>query len=187
MVKHECIGHARRMMVPSLDRQSDVMIECVQNHTPDICVIDEIGRPKEVSAARTVKQRGVRIIASAHGDLRKLVKNRELKGLIGGVEQVTMGDAMAKDEAQRRQSMLRNDDDKDTAAMINVSKTKCQRAAEPTFDAIVEVRRGAFHEWRVVMNAAEAVDRILEGRKYKAELRTRDPETGAMFLDFVQA
>ena len=96
---HECIGYARRMMVPSLDRQSDVMVECVQNHTPTIMVIDEIGRPKEVSAARTVKQRGVRIIASAHGDLRKLVKNKELKGLIGGVDQVTMGDAMAKDEA----------------------------------------------------------------------------------------
>ena len=88
-VEHKCIGHARRMMVPSLDRQSDVMIECVQNHTPACMVIDEIGRPKEVSAARTVKQRGVRIIASAHGDIRQLVKNRELKGLTGGVEQVT--------------------------------------------------------------------------------------------------
>eukprot|EP00979_Chaetoceros_neogracilis_P018964 scaffold11532_cov492-Chaetoceros_neogracile.AAC.1 len=73
-------------MVPSLDEQSSVMVECVQNHTPHVMVIDEIGRPKEVQAARTVKQRGVRIIASAHGDLRRLLKNKDLVGLVGGIE-----------------------------------------------------------------------------------------------------
>jgi stage III sporulation protein SpoIIIAA len=74
MVPHECIGLARRMMVASLDAQAAVMVECVQNHTPHVMVIDEIGRPREVNAARTCKQRGVRLIASAHGDLRKLVR-----------------------------------------------------------------------------------------------------------------
>jgi stage III sporulation protein SpoIIIAA len=90
------------LKVKSLEEQSSVMIECVQNHTPEIMVIDEIGRPAEVEAARTCKQRGVRMIASAHGDLRKLLKNRQLRGLIGGVEQVTLGDATAKQEAARR-------------------------------------------------------------------------------------
>lgn len=77
-VPHPCIGLARRMMVPSLDDQAAVMVECVQNHTPEVMVIDEIGRAAEVLAAQTCKQRGVRIIASAHGDLRKLVKNKQV-------------------------------------------------------------------------------------------------------------
>jgi stage III sporulation protein SpoIIIAA len=65
-IPHPCVGHAHRMMVPTLDQQSQVMIECVQNHTPEIIVIDEIGRSNEVEAARTFKKRGVRLIASAH-------------------------------------------------------------------------------------------------------------------------
>ena len=95
-VPHPCVGLARRMMVPSLDEQANVMIECVQNHTPEVMIIDEIGRTTEVEAARTCKQRGVRLIASAHGDLRKLVKNPKIRGPIGGIEQVTIGDAEAK-------------------------------------------------------------------------------------------
>jgi hypothetical protein len=171
------------MMVPSLDEQSAVMVECVQNHTPSCMVIDEIGRPREVLAARTVKQRGVRIIASAHGDLRKLVKNKELRGLIGGVEQVVMGDALAREEAKRREQTLQRDG---VIVSVSTSKTKVQRASEPTFDVIVEVRRGAFHEWRIVPDVARAVDEILDGREYKAELRSRDPETGHMYLDFIR-
>ena len=174
MVPHPCIGHARRMMVPSLDQQSAVMVECVQNHTPSVMVIDEIGRPKEVNAARTVKQRGVRIVASAHGDLRRLLKNVELQGLIGGVSSVVMGDAMAKDEAKKR------------GGGSNVSKTKVSRGGEPTFDVVVEVRRGALHEWRIV-DTAVAVDQILDGRTYKAQQRTRNPETGAICIELVSA
>jgi len=68
-IRHNCIGYARRMMVNTLNDQANVMIQCVQNHTPSVMVIDEIGRPLEVEAARTCKQRGVRMIASAHGDL----------------------------------------------------------------------------------------------------------------------
>ena len=75
------------MMVPSLDTQSQVMVECVQNHTPHVMVIDEIGRPREVDTARTVKQHGVRIVASTHGTFQSLMKNKQLKGLLGGLEQ----------------------------------------------------------------------------------------------------
>ena len=174
MIPHECIGLARRMMVPSLDQQGAVMVECVQNHTPHVMVIDEIGRPKEVNAARTVKQRGVRMLASAHGDLRKLMKNPELNGLVGGVTSVLMGDAMAKEMAQKRGSN-------------EVHKMKAQRGGEPTFDVVIEVRRGALHEWRVTTDIAKAVDSILEGEEYKVQQRVRDPETGSICLELTRA
>jgi stage III sporulation protein SpoIIIAA len=175
LIPHQCIGFARRMMVPSLDQQSDVMVECVQNHTPDVMVIDEIGRPKEVKAARTVKQRGVRIVASAHGDLRGLLKNAELRDLVGGINVVTMGDAMAKEEAAKR------------GGGATASKTKSTRGGEPTFEIIVELRQGELHEWRVVTDSAGAVDAILEGREYVAEQRTRNPASGEVFVDTTRA
>ena len=175
-IPHPCIGLARRMMVPSLEAQSKVMVECVQNHTPHIMCIDEIGRPREVDAARTVKQRGVRIIASAHGNLRTLIKNKEIRGLIGGVETVTLGDAAARDEARRRG---------DTAS--GISKSKTQRMGEPTFDIIIEVARGNFNEWRVVNNVARAVDQILDGKKYDAQIRIRDPFKSSVSLKLIKA
>lgn len=186
MIPHKCIGLARRMMVPSLDQQSAVMVECVQNHTPHVMVIDEIGRPKEVQAARTVKQRGVRMIASAHGDLRKLLKNKDLRGLVGGVELVTMGDDMARQEAKRKQR-LAGDENSGESKTFSISKTKAQRGGEPTFDIIVEVRRGARHEWKIVADSANAVDRILDSLNYKAQLRTRDPDTGNMALELIDS
>lgn len=185
IIPHACIGLARRMMVPTLDQQSAVMVECVQNHTPHVMVIDEIGRPKEVQAARTVKQRGVRMIASAHGDLRRLLKNKDLSGLVGGIESVTMGDDMAREEAKRKQQLAAKEQGENRS--FSVSKTKVQRGGEPTFEVIIEVRRGSRHEWRVVADSAKAVDRILDGLHYKAQLRTREPLTGEMRLEFVEA
>lgn len=126
-IPHPCIGLARRMMVPKLDRQGDIMVECVQNHTPHIMVIDEIGRKKEAEAARTVKQRGVRMVASAHGDLRNLVENQELYKLVGGVEQVILGDEMASRMSARRRQEL-----SPTAKSV-FTKLKSQRAETPTF------------------------------------------------------
>ena len=168
-VPHPCIGLARRMMVPSLDDQAAVMVECVQNHTPEIMVIDEIGRSPEVEAARTCKQRGVRMIASAHGDLRKLVKNKQLRSLVGGVESVTLGDAAAKAEAKK-------------GGFSGLQKVKAQRSGPATFDIVVELRRGQQHEWRIIMDAGKAVDAILEGRQFLAQRRTRDASTGAVEL-----
>jgi len=173
-VPHPCVGLARRMMVPSLDMQSAVMIECVQNHTPEAMVIDEIGRPTEVEAARTCKQRGVRLIASAHGDLRKLVKNPNLRGLIGGVQTVTLGDAQAKAESKN-------------AGSSGIQKLKAQRAGAPVFDVIVELRRGAHHEWRIVLDTAGAVDKILDGQHYFAQRRTREPTSGRLTLELESA
>ncbi|KDO23129.1 hypothetical protein SPRG_21070 [Saprolegnia parasitica CBS 223.65] len=159
-IPHPCVGLARRMMVPSLNDQAAVMVECVQNHTPEVMVIDEIGRPNEVEAARTCKQRGVRIVASAHGDLRKLLKNKPLRGLVGGVESVTVGDALAKEKQKK--------DDNGP-----LRKLLAQRGGEPIFEVIVELRRGQYNAWRIVTDAASAVDAILAGEAYEAQVRTR--------------
>jgi hypothetical protein len=148
------------------------MIEGVQNHTPSVMVIDEIGRPEEVEAARTCKMRGVRMIASAHGDLRKLVKNKQLTGLIGGVEAVTLGDEAAKAEAKSH-----------GASAGSMQKIKTQRAGPPIFDVIVELRRGEQHAWKVVLNSADAVDSILDGCCYLFQRRIRDPCSGRLFLE----
>ncbi|KAG7338537.1 single-stranded nucleic acid binding R3H domain containing protein [Nitzschia inconspicua] len=173
-VPHPCVGYARRMMVPSLDRQSSVMIECVQNHTPEVMVIDEIGRPNEVEAARTCKQRGVRLIASAHGDLRKLVKNPKIRGLVGGVETVTLGDMAARAESKKKGGG-------DSSG--GLQKLKAQRGGPPTFDIIVELRRGEQHVWRIITDVGTAVDKILDGQEFEAQRRTRNPDSGALSLE----
>ena len=117
------------MMVKSLSNQADAMIECVQNHTPSIMIIDAIGRKREVAAAQTSKNRGVRMIASAHGDLRSLIKNRDIRGLIGGLETVTLGDAEAKELQKKNGSKT-------------IQKQLTTRAAAPIFDVIIELKRG---------------------------------------------
>lgn len=175
-VPHPCVGLARRLQVASLDDQGAVMIEGVQNHTPAIMVIDEIGRPAEVEAARTCKQRGVRIIASAHGDLRKLIKNKQLRGLIGGVESVTLGDAAGRAAAKKR-----------GAKGGAIDKLQAKRSGAPVFDTIVELRRGEPHEWRIVKGTAKAVDSILEGQQYLTQRRTRNPETGDFYIELERA
>ena len=109
------------------------------------------------------------MIASAHGDLRKLVKNKQLRGLVGGIESVTLGDAAAKAEAQKM-------------GRSGVQKVKAQRSGSATFDIIVELRRGEQHEWRIIQSAGLAVDSILEGRKFSVQRRTRNAETGAVEL-----
>jgi len=157
-IPHTCIGDARRMMVPSLSRQGAVMIECVQNHTPSVMVVDEIGSSSAVDAVRTCKQRGVRMIASARGDLRKLLKNQQLRRLVGSVESVVVGD-----------------------------KEVLQRVGAPTFEVIVESRRGEYNELRIVLDTASAVDSILRGEQYAAEIRSRDPLSGQIRLALVEA
>ena len=174
-VVHPCVGLARRLEVPSQGEQGAVMIECVQNHAPEVMVIDEVGCPAEVNAAKTCKQRGVRLVASAHGDLRQLVKNTLLCGLVGGVSTVSLNDAEARAEMKRRQEGNPNSGIGSTPGFQNQS---ARRVGAPVFDIIVELRRGAHHEWRVVLDTANAVDRILEGGAFHSQRRKRDPKTG---------
>lgn len=173
LVPHASVGEARRMMVPKLEEQATVLIEAVQNHTPDAIIVDEIGRPLEVDAARTVKERGVRILGSAHGNLRSLVKNAMLNQMVGGVENVTVGDA----EARRRQG----------ATGGEFSKLCPQRVGPPVFDVAIELKPGYFNKWHVVPDVAKAVDCILSGRTYPVQVRTRDPATGRISLELSQA
>ncbi|TMW64090.1 hypothetical protein Poli38472_014207 [Pythium oligandrum] len=165
LIPHSCVGWARRMMVRSLDAQASVMIECVQNHTVSTLIIDEIGRKAEVNSAGTVKQRGPRIIASAHGDFRSLIKNQDLKGLIGGVQNVVVGDSAAK--ASNKQS-----------------KVQAQRSGNPVFDVIVEldhVNRGVC---RIIPDVARAVDDVLKGEEY--DVMTRKQCVGVPGIQIVR-
>jgi stage III sporulation protein SpoIIIAA len=158
-IPHACIGLARRMMVRSLSEQADVMVECVQNHSPQVLVVDEIGRTYEVDAASTCKQRGQRMVASAHGDFAKLIANSKLRGLVGGVERVTLGDSRAPTTAD---------------------KLKTVRSGLPVFDTVIELSMDSRNEWRVIHDVAGAVDSYLEGLRCNVQRRIRDPQDGSL-------
>lgn len=158
-IPHPGIGGSRRMQVPVPDRQHDVLIEAVQNHTPQVVIVDEIGTELEAKAARTISQRGVQMIATAHGHtLENLLKNPLLNDLVGGVVSVTLGD----DEARRRR----------------VQKSVLEREGPPTFGAAVEM--ADIGHWRVHLDVGVAVDTLLAGYAPHVELRTLDADTGAV-------
>lgn len=156
-VPHPAIGGSRRMQVSRPEAQHAVMIEAVENHTPEAIVIDEIGTEEEASAARTIAERGVQLIGTAHGNaLENLLKNPTLVDLIGGIQTVTLGD----EEARRR----------------GTQKTVLERASLPTFEICVEIldrQTLAIHR-----NVSEAVDQLLRGWKIHPEIRRRDESTG---------
>jgi len=154
-VPHKAIGHSRRMQVPSPERQKDIMIEAVQNHTPEVIVVDEIGTEEEAMAARTIAERGVMLVATAHGNtLENLIKNPILSDLIGGVNSVTLGD----DEARRRATQ----------------KTILEREKKPTFDIVIEIiDRDTLS---IYTDVAEAVDYILREWPINPEVRRVDHE-----------
>ncbi|HEY9714437.1 MAG TPA: R3H domain-containing nucleic acid-binding protein [Chroococcales cyanobacterium] len=156
-VPHPAIGRARRMQVSRPEEQHSVMIEAVENHTPEAIIIDEIGTEQESAAARTIAERGVMLVGTAHGNaLENLLKNPTLVDLVGGIQTVTLGD----DEARRRGSQ----------------KTVLERAAQPTFDVCIEIldrQTLAVHR-----DVGEAVDQLLKGWKIHPEIRRRDDATG---------
>ncbi len=141
-IPHPAIGRARRMQVKTPALQHAVMIEAVENHMPEVIVIDEIGTELEAEAARTIAERGVQLIATAHGNtLENLIMNPTLADLVGGVQAVTLSD----EEARRR----------------GTQKTILERKAPPTFDVVVEIQ--SWTEVAVHPDVAEAVDLILRG------------------------
>jgi len=153
------------------------MVECVQNHTPEVIIIDEIGRKEEVRAALTCRERGVRIVASAHGDLTGLVRNTALCDLVGGVDVVTVGDKTAQNDAKFNNSW--------GSTNARASKLRAERRGPPIFDVIVELQRNQLHEWRVVLNTAAAVDSILTRGTYEAQIRRRTAESGPLQIQNV--
>ncbi len=154
-IPHPAIGSARRMQVPSPELQHAVMIEAVENHMPEVIVIDEIGTEQEAYAARTIAERGVQLIATAHGNtLENLLLNPTLSDLVGGVQVVTLSD----EEAKRR----------------GTQKTIMERKAPPTFDIVIEIMdmdRLAIHH-----DVAKTVDMMLKGVPPQPEIRMRNPE-----------
>jgi stage III sporulation protein SpoIIIAA len=154
-IPHPAIGKARRMQVRTPSLQHEVMIEAVENHMPEVIVIDEIGTELEAQAARTIAERGVQLIGTAHGNnLDNLMLNPTLSDLIGGIQSVTLGD----DEARRRRSQ----------------KSVLERKAPPTFDVIVEIQDR--EKVLVHSDVAQTVDAMLLGDPVAAELRWRDEE-----------
>src|SRR5438552_15902219 len=151
-IPHPGIGRARRMQVRTPLLQHAVMIEAVENHMPEVIVIDEIGTELEASAARTIAERGVQVVGTAHGSrLENLMLNPTLSDLVGGIQTVTLGD----EEARRR----------------GTQKTVLERKAPPTFDIMVEIldrERVAVHR-----DVAEMVDYLLRGEVIPPEIRTR--------------
>lgn len=152
-IPHAGIGRARRMQVQRPSEQHAVMIEAVENHMPEVIVIDEIGTELEAQASRTIAERGVQLIGTAHGQLlENLMVNPTLSDLIGGIQAVTLGD----DEARRR----------------GTQKTVLERKQPPTFDVLVEIR--SWEDVLVYTNIAEAVDALLHGELPDAEHRSRN-------------
>jgi stage III sporulation protein SpoIIIAA len=157
-IPHPGIGDARRMQVPHPDRQHAVMIEAVENHMPEVIVVDEIGTQAEAAAARTIAERGVQLIGTAHGNsLENLILNPTLSDLVGGVQTVTLGD----EEARLR----------------GTQKTVSERKAPPTFDVVVEIV--SYAEVIVHSDTASAVDAVLRGDDPRGERRVRG-EGGAV-------
>ena len=156
-IPHPAIGRARRMQVSSPEHQHQVMIEAVENHMPEVIVIDEIGTELEAMAARTIAERGVMLVATAHGNaLANLIKNPTLSDLVGGIQSVTLGD----DEARRRRTQ----------------KTVLERAAEPTFPLAVEMH--SRHRWSIHADVAATVDQLLRGQQPRVEQRELTSEGG---------
>ncbi|TAF22024.1 MAG: AAA family ATPase, partial [Nostocales cyanobacterium] len=154
-VAHPAIGRARRMQVAKPELQHQVMIEAVENHMPEVIVIDEIGTELEALAARTIAERGVQLVGTAHGNqIENLIKNPTLSDLVGGIQAVTLGD----DEARRRGSQ----------------KTVLERKAPPTFEIAVEMTER--QRWVVHESVADTVDTLLRGRQPNPQTRTVDDQ-----------
>ena len=154
-VPHPAIGAARRMQVAKPSLQHEVMIEAVENHNPEVIVIDEIGRELEAQAARTINERGVQLIGTAHGNtLENLLLNPTLSDLVGGIESVTLSD----EEARRR----------------GTQKTVLERRAPATFDMLVEIQDR--DRIAVQKDVSAAVDALLRGYPLPPEIRYRDED-----------
>jgi stage III sporulation protein SpoIIIAA len=154
-IPHPGIGSARRMQVPSPELQHAVMIEAVENHMPEVIIIDEIGTDLEAAAARTIAERGVQLIATAHGNtLGNLIQNPTLSDLVGGIQSVTLSD----EEARRR----------------GTQKAILERRAPPTFDVLVEIQ--SYTQVAIHSDVAETVDSILRGFVVPPEVRELDAE-----------
>jgi stage III sporulation protein SpoIIIAA len=160
-IPHPAIGRARRMQVSRPELQHQVMIEAVENHMPEVIVIDEIGTELEALAARTIAERGVQLVGTAHGNrLENLMKNPTLADLIGGIQAVTLGD----DEARRRGSQ----------------KTVLERKSPPTFEIAIEMLER--QRWVIHERVSDSIDSLLRGREPNQQTRSIS-DTGEVIIE----
>ncbi|MEE8637947.1 MAG: R3H domain-containing nucleic acid-binding protein [Candidatus Margulisiibacteriota bacterium] len=151
---HPGIGRARRMQVSSPDLQHKIMIEAVENHMPEVVIVDEIGTEAEAAACRTIAERGVQLIGTAHGNaLENIISNPTLSDLVGGIQSVILGD----EEAKRRRTQ----------------KAILERKAPPTFDIAIEIQER--DKFAIYPDVAHAVDALLRGKIPQPEIRVRTP------------
>jgi stage III sporulation protein SpoIIIAA len=154
-IPHPGIGRARRMQVSSPEKQHAVMIEAVENHMPEVIIVDEIGTEAEAAAARTIAERGVQLIGTAHGIiLENILKNPTLSDLVGGIQTVILGD----EEARRR----------------HTQKAVLERKAPPTFNIAIEIREK--DKFAIYKDVASAIDKLLRRTQPEPEIRVRTPE-----------
>jgi len=150
-IPHSGIGRARRMQVPKIDLQHKIMLEAIENHMPQVIVIDEIGTELEALAARTIAEKGVQLVGTTHGNcLANLIKNPSLSDLIGGIQYVTISD----EEAKRR----------------GTQKSIIERKSYPAFQLAIEVN--SLFSWTIYENIEYSVDLILRGNSYITQIRT---------------
>ena len=153
-IPHPGIGRARRMQVSSPELQHKIMIEAVENHMPEVVIVDEIGTEAEATACRTIAERGVQLIGTAHGNaLENIISNPTLSDLVGGIQSVILGD----EEAKRR----------------HTQKAILERKAPPTFDIAVEIQER--DKFAIYPDVANAVDALLRGKIPQPEIRVRTP------------
>ncbi|MFH1542391.1 MAG: R3H domain-containing nucleic acid-binding protein [bacterium] len=151
-IPHPAIGNARRMQVPRPQDQHHVMIEAVENHMPEVIIVDEIGNEQEAAACRTIAERGVQLVGTAHGNsLENIISNPTLSDLVGGIQSVILGD----EEAKRR----------------HTQKAVLERKAPPTFDILIEILE--MDRFAIYHDVAKAVDAILRGKIPQPEIRVR--------------
>lgn len=164
-IPHPAIGRARRMQVARPELQHQVMIEAIENHMPEVIIIDEIGTELEALAARTIAERGVQLVGTAHGNyLESIIKNPILSDLIGGIQYVTLGD----DEAKRRGSQ----------------KSILERKASPAFQVAIEIHER--DNWIIHERVDQAVDQILQGSKLFIQ-RRRFSSQGEIYVECEQS
>jgi len=165
-IPHSGIGRARRMQVAKTELQHQVMIEAVENHMPQVIIIDEIGTELEVLAARTIAEKGVQLVGTTHGNcLQNLIKNPPLADLIGGIQYVTLSD----DEAKRRKTQ----------------KTVLERKAYPAFEILIEINQQ--DSWTIHEDVKTSIDLLLRGDSFIEQIRSFSlPEKIKIFSERTQ-
>jgi hypothetical protein len=138
------------MQVSKTEFQHQIMIEAVENHMPQVIIIDEIGTELEVLAARTIAEKGVQLVGTTHGNcLENLIKNPPLADLLGGIQYVTLSD----EEAKRR----------------GTQKSILERKAYPAFEIVIEINQQ--NSWTIHEDVKNSVDLFLRENFSRGQIR----------------